>query len=294
MAHHAGMMGFFDAMPGRRQSGGRRSDSLRHRRLAAVCRRWAAALAVGIAVFAALQCVALSVRTCAVAVAAADLGRGRVVAGADVEVRRFPASAALDAAFGSADEVAGLVLQVDVPAGTPLFPAMARASPVAPPGSAVVDVRLTGDAERLVPGDVVSLMTGGDCTPQDAAPGPSDATGTDGSEPDGAGPDASAPNGSEPGGTGPGGEPSGDPSMENGTATPQEPYAPSGGGAGDAGALRACTLAAAAVVMDRARDDDMGGASVPFAMPADDAVRVMAMQDRGMIMAVATSDDAVP
>lgn len=279
MAHHAGMMGFFDAMPGRRQSGGRRSDSLRRRRLAAVCRRWAAALAVGIAVFAALQCVALSVRTCAVAVAAADLDRGRVVAGADVEVRRFPASAALDAAFGSADEVAGLVLQVDVPAGTPLFPAMARASPVAPPGSAVVDVRLTGDAERLVPGDVVSLMTGGDCTPQDASPSPSGATGTDGSE---------------PGGTGPGGEPSGDPSMENGTATPQEPYAPSGGGAGDAGALRACTLAAAAVVMDRARDDDMGGASVPFALPADDAVRVMAMQDRGMIMAVATSDDAVP
>lgn len=51
---------------------------------------------------------------------------------------------------------------------------------------------------------------------------------------------------------------------------------------------RACTLTDEALVMELAREDDMGGVGIAFAMPAADALRVLALQEQGMIVATAT------
>lgn len=272
------MMGFFHAAgrTGDAGRGPRWSDSLRGRRLIAACRRWATALAAGLAVFAALQCVLSCVRTRTVVVAARDLDRGRVVSDGDVAVREVPAAPEWDAAFRSADAVTGLVMQVDAAEGTPLFPAMARDSPTVPPGAAVVEVRLAGDAGRLVPGDEVALMTGG-CTPETGSA--DDAAGvTESNGPTGLTGPTESTGPTEP--TSPT-EPTGSTELAESTgpttASPDETVP---------GTVRACMLAADAIVMERARTDDTGVAVVPFAIPADEAVRVMAVQEHGMILAV--------
>lgn len=298
------MMGFF--FSGNRSGRGgsadndaraARSATLHRRRLVALCRRLGIALAAGLAVFAALQCVLLSVRTRPVVVATETVGRGQLIDAAAVDVVQVPVSGALDGAWSAADDVVGLVAQVDVMPGTPLFPAMARASPTVPDGFAVIDVRLAGDATRLIPGDVVSLLAAGGCSPDRS----SDADGghmaegmADRAARDTVGlPEAAAVGWTEDGvnrsaerirGT----------AHQFATAESAEPAdADTPGNAPedvseDALDGRACTLTDEALVMELAREDDMGGVGIAFAMPAADALRVLALQEQGMIVATAT------
>lgn len=318
------MMGFF--FSGNRSGRGgsadndaraARSATLHRRRLVALCRRLGIALAAGLAVFAALQCVLLSVRTRPVVVATETVGRGQLIDAAAVDVVQVPVSGALDGAWSAADDVVGLVAQVDVMPGTPLFPAMARASPTVPDGFAVIDVRLAGDATRLIPGDVVSLLAAGGCSPDRS----SDADGGHMAEgmADRAGRDTvGLPEAAAVGWTEDGVNRSADKTRgtahqfatadsaafrlarvavgahQSATAESAEPAdADTPGNApedvsGDALDGRACTLTDEALVMELAREDDMGGVGIAFAMPAADALRVLALQEQGMIVATAT------
>lgn len=58
------------------------------------------------------------------------------------------------------------------------------------------------------------------------------------------------------------------------------------------GADAICTISAQAVVMGPARDDDYGMRTTPVAMPAREAMRALAAQEEGAVIAIAAEEDA--
>ncbi len=249
----------FGAKPGARGSG-RARGGLRRRRVMRTARRLAAACCAGLSVFAALACVVGTVAMRPVVVASHDIARGGALDRDALRVVEVPSSAVLDGAIASLDELdeplGGNVAQIDITAGQPLFAPMVAATPVAPTGFTVVEVRLASLAGALRPGEEIALASAAGCAD-------------------------SAPDGMEP---------------ADDTAAPGQ-------------AIGSCTLVSRAVVMALpAREGTYGGFSgsgaapsgssgsgsdayaadalVSLAMAPADALRVMASQEAGALLAV--------
>lgn len=199
-------------------------NSLERRRLLDHCRRALTACAAGLAVFAALHCVMATVETGPIVVAAVALARGDVIRDSDVTIRTVPASNVLDGALRHIAEANGNIAQTDIAAGTPLLTGMIGKRPVTPPGYTVIDVRLAGGWQDLIPGDVIALSAAGVCEQS------TDSTDT-------------------------------------------------------------CVVAGHAVTMGSIGDDGTGGVTLPLALPADEALHILSLQEQGMIVAVARSPD---
>lgn len=140
-------------MDGRRTTDGTRTASHRrwrnarlHRLLAAVC--------AGLAVFAALQCVRLTISTQPVVIAAQPIAKGSVITADSLALRDLPYDEALRNVFHDCDDAVGLIAQVDVAEGGIVTSTMARASPVVPEGYTAIEVRLASSADNLSLGDV--------------------------------------------------------------------------------------------------------------------------------------------
>ena len=155
-------------MDGRRTTDGTRTASHRrwrnarlHRLLAAVC--------AGLAVFAALQCVRLTISTQPVVIAAQPIAKGSVITADSLALRDLPYDEALRNVFHDCDDAVGLIAQVDVAEGGIVTSTMARASPVVPEGYTAIEVRLASSADNLSLGDVVTLSSAtifGEATPE--------------------------------------------------------------------------------------------------------------------------------
>ena len=116
-------------MDGRRTTDGtrtaphrRRKNARLHRLLAAVC--------AGLAMFAALQCVRLTISTQPVVIAAQPIAKGSVITSDSLALRDLPYDKALRNVFHDCADAVGLIAQVDVAEGGIVTSTMARASPV--------------------------------------------------------------------------------------------------------------------------------------------------------------------
>ena len=118
----------------------RRRNAQLHRLLASLC--------AGLAIFAALQCVRLTISTQSVVIAAKSIAKGGVISADSLALRDIPY-----------DEAVGLIAQVDIAEGSIVTSAMARASPVVPKGYTAVEVRLASSADSLTIGDTVTLSS---------------------------------------------------------------------------------------------------------------------------------------
>lgn len=128
----------------------RRSVQL-HRLLAALC--------AGLAVFAALQSVRLTVATQPIVLVTRAIARGNTITRQALALREIPYDKALQGAFHTLDDAAGAIAQVDIAQDDILMPAMARASPTVPQGYTGIEVRLASAADDMLPGDQVTLSS---------------------------------------------------------------------------------------------------------------------------------------
>ena len=272
-------------IPGRGTAGvGRRGqvpDGLRRRRCRALMARAAAAACAGLAVFAALTCVLSTVERVPVVVVTRDLARGARLAATDLRVERTPRAPAVEGAVHEPRDAVGMVLHTDAAAGQPLYPASIRAEPVAPAGHTVLGVSVASDVAGLAPGDQVALATAVGC------PAGADAGGPGGEGDDmavGDGTDAASPGGAA---TMPPGDGAPAPDAAATDGDPSDPSGLDGSGAGTAsGGL--CTLTDRALVMatPRPAEDGSVGGVVSLAMPPEAALRVMATEEAGAIVAL--------
>ena len=118
--------------------------------------------------FAALQCVRLTISTQPVVIAAQPIAKGSVITADSLALRDLPYDKALRNVFHDCDDAVGLIAQVDVAEGGIVTSTMARASPVVPEGYTAIEVRLASSADNLSLGDVVTLSsatTFGEATP---------------------------------------------------------------------------------------------------------------------------------
>ena len=141
----------------------RTPDGLRRRQLRALWGRMAAAICAGFAVFAALTCVLSTVETVPVLVAARTVRRGTMIRAADVALVHTPRAAVVEDALHTDAGAIGLVAQIDVAAGQPLYPTAIRAAPVPPEHATVLQVRVASDVTTLLPGDHVALASAAGC-----------------------------------------------------------------------------------------------------------------------------------
>ncbi|WP_211279946.1 SAF domain-containing protein [Bifidobacterium eulemuris] len=204
-----------------------------------------------------MSAVSSLVTTTPVVVARTAIRRGETIEQTDVAWADMPVSPTSRLLVDSTALVVGRVAQVDIDVGQPFTTHMARDSPVTPAGHTVIEVRLSSDAERLIAGDTVSLVSAMGC---DAAVGDA--------------PEAVSGSGAEAG-------------ADAGADADRDVNGKVGE---DAGLLDgACVLARSALAMDRSHADEASasaGSVVPFAMPPRDALRVMASQEAGAIVAV--------
>lgn len=207
----------------------RTGTSLERRRLIDRGRRLLTSVLAGLAVLAILQCLESTVATQTVLLAAADIDRGQTIHAGDVEAVSVPASDAFAGSLRHVADAEGLIARVDIAEGMPILGTLAGERPATPPGHTVIDVRLSGGWEGLLPGDAVGLTASGICS---AYP-------------------ADVPNTGE-----------------------------------------TCAIAARAVTMGMPAEPEAGSgtALVPFALPSDEALRILTLQDQGMIVAVATEE----
>lgn len=84
--------------------------------------------------FAALQCVRLTISTQPVVIAAQTIAKGSVITADSLALRDLPYDEALRNVFQDCDDAVGLIAQVDVAEGGIVTSTMARASPVVPEG----------------------------------------------------------------------------------------------------------------------------------------------------------------
>ena len=116
----------------------RRRNAQLHRLLASLC--------AGLAIFAALQCVRLTISTQSVVIAAKSIAKGGVISADSLALRDIPYDEALRSVAHDIDDAVGLI-------------AMARASPVVPKGYTAVEVRVASSADSLTIGDTVTLSS---------------------------------------------------------------------------------------------------------------------------------------
>lgn len=129
----------------------RRRNAQLHRLLASLC--------AGLAIFAALQCVRLTISTQSVVIAAKSIAKGGVISADSLALRDIPYDEALRSVAHDIDDAVGLIAQVDIAEGSIVTSAMARASPVVPKGYTAVEVRLASSADSLTIGDTVTLSS---------------------------------------------------------------------------------------------------------------------------------------
>ena len=134
----------------------RRRNAQLHRLLASLC--------AGLAIFAALQCVRLTISTQSVVIAAKSIAKGGVISADSLALRDIPYDEALRSVAHDIDDAVGLIAQVDIAEGSIVTSAMARASPVVPKGYTAVEVRLASSADSLTIGDTVTLSS--EATPE--------------------------------------------------------------------------------------------------------------------------------
>ncbi|MBT1181486.1 flagella basal body P-ring formation protein FlgA [Bifidobacterium sp. CP2] len=132
--------------------------------------RVAACCCLALACLMVLSVVESMTATVTVVVTARALARGETIGEGDVEMVEAPRSSPLDSALTSPEEAVGAIVQSDMAAGQPLFPGMARASPVPPAGSGVLEVAVSNDASALVPGDTVTLVSAVGCAEDEPQP----------------------------------------------------------------------------------------------------------------------------
>ena len=149
----------------------RLSHSLSRRRFDAAARRWAAACCAALAVLCALTALDALVRRVPVVVAAADVGRGMRLDDASLDVAEVPVSPATAGAFARVEDVRGLIALAPIARGQPLYPAMLAAAPLPEAGSTTVEVRLASVPDRLTPGDRVDLVSSVGCERRSGAAG---------------------------------------------------------------------------------------------------------------------------
>lgn len=145
-------------MDGRQTTDGTRTAPYRRRRNARL-HRLLAAVCAGLAMFAALQCVRLTISTQPVVIAAQPIAKGSVITVDSLALRDIPYDEALRSVAHDIDDAVGLIAQVDIAEGSIVTSAMARASPVVPKGYTAVEVRLASSADSLTIGDTVTLSS---------------------------------------------------------------------------------------------------------------------------------------
>ena len=118
-------------MDGRRTTDGTRTAPHRRRRNARL-HRLLAAVCAGLAVFAALQCVRLTISTQPAVIAAQPIAKGSVITADSLALRDLPYDEALRNVFHDCDDAVGLIAQVDVAEGGIVTSTMARALPLFP------------------------------------------------------------------------------------------------------------------------------------------------------------------
>ncbi|NEG55011.1 SAF domain-containing protein [Bifidobacterium platyrrhinorum] len=214
------------------------------------------ALCSGFAVVLVLTSLDAMTSKTTVVVASRDVERGNVIRDGDVRIVEAPYSPVVSGALSDRRDAVGRVAQTDLMAYQPLFPTNARDAPVVPSGMTVLEVRVANDASRLIPGDMVSLVSAVGCGAE--VDGGND---TNGDKED-------ADGGNDAGHTGYAGT---------------DVTAPAG-----TDGVRPCTLAEETLVMARAAADEggSGAAVIPLAMPPDAALRVMASAELGAVVAV--------
>ena len=127
----------------------RAPSSAPHRRRNAQLHRLLASLCAGLAIFAALQCVRLTISTQSVVIAAKSIAKGGVISADSLALRDIPYDEALRS----------VAHDMDIAEGSIVTSAMARASPVVPKGYTAVEVRLASSADSLTIGDTVTLSS---------------------------------------------------------------------------------------------------------------------------------------
>lgn len=101
---------------GRRTTDGTRTAPYRRRRNARL-HRLLAVVCAGLAMFAALQCVRLTISTQPVVIAAQTIAKGSVITADSLALRDLPYDEALRNVFQDCDDAVGLIAQVDVAEG---------------------------------------------------------------------------------------------------------------------------------------------------------------------------------
>ncbi|WEV74357.1 SAF domain-containing protein [Bifidobacterium sp. ESL0798] len=261
-----------------------KQPTLRQRRTMRQTRTVLAALCVGLAVFFALQSISSSVATKTAVTATRAIKRGQTIRADDLKTVQIADSPALANVFGPDDDVQGLIAQVDIEIGSVISRPMARASPVIGHGLTTIDVKISGSANGLIPGDKVSLVGSAGCEAVPNLPAQTPPTkqqpkddSTPRSPPDGS--DSENGEGSKNQSDASESDDKGDDGADDDAAqaSNEAMATPSGG--------QTCTLVSLATVTGSPHHDDGGNVTTQLAMPPQDAARIMAMQERMPIMA---------
>lgn len=133
------------------------SGTLAGRRMSFRLRRLIAAVCAGLAMFAALQCVAMTVRTQPAVIATRAISRGNVIEADSLVVRNIARDPSLADTFRSLDDAIGKFARVDIAENSLILRSMARASPAVPQGHTIITVHLASSADELMVGDMVML-----------------------------------------------------------------------------------------------------------------------------------------
>ena len=134
---------------------------LRRRRMLHAARRCIAAFCAGLAVLFGLGTVLAQVQTAPVVIA------DRPIARADIRVELLPVSTVGSSYATDADEITGLIAQIDIAVNDPISTHMARDAPLPPTGTTVIEVRLASNPDDLLPGDSVQLVSAVGCAGED-------------------------------------------------------------------------------------------------------------------------------
>ncbi|MBT1177419.1 SAF domain-containing protein [Bifidobacterium callimiconis] len=136
----------------------RRDDTVAARRRRALVRRLTIAVCAGLSVWLILQCLMSLVARGPVAVASASISRGSTITAASVTIEQVPVSAITESAFSSADDVDGLIAQVDIAKGEPIMRGMATRAPVVAADHTAVEITVSSSTDALMPGRAVRLV----------------------------------------------------------------------------------------------------------------------------------------
>lgn len=220
-------------------------------------RRMLAACCAALAVLCMMHGIDAVTRRQRIVIASGDIARGERVAAGSLSVIDVPAMTAGMHAVERIEDVAGRIALAPIARGQPLYAPMLADSPVAPAGSTTIEVRLASVPDRLIAGDRVDLVSSVGCV--QAGEGQPCVLAQDALT-------LAAP-------------------LSSYSAVDAVGSQDSGSSAGSGGALLGeSTFGSSA--------DSGSGSSltVTFALDADEALRVLAQQEAGPLLAVARSD----